>query len=84
MLWRLDTGIGAVGVPKPLSTFDRCAERKTSTSWCLASCACAGTLPDVIFEVLRSKPSLVSSEDKESEEAAKDTGAPTKRKQVDE
>jgi hypothetical protein len=42
------------------------------------------TLPDVIFEVLRSKPSLVASEDKESEEAAKDTGAPTKRKQVDE
>jgi Ran GTPase-activating protein (RanGAP) involved in mRNA processing and transport len=39
------------------------------------------TLPDVIFEVLRSKPSLVPSEDAEGkEEAAKDTDAPKKRK----
>jgi Ran GTPase-activating protein (RanGAP) involved in mRNA processing and transport len=42
------------------------------------------TLPDVIFEVLRSKPSLVPSEDTEDKEAAKDTGVPTKRKRGDE
>jgi hypothetical protein len=41
-------------------------------------------LPDVIFEVLRSKPSLVPSEDTEGKEAAKDTGAATKRKRGDE
>jgi hypothetical protein len=42
-------------------------------------------LPDVIFEVLRSKPSLVPSEDTAGkEEAAEDTGVPTKRKRVDE
>jgi Ran GTPase-activating protein (RanGAP) involved in mRNA processing and transport len=40
-------------------------------------------LPDVIFEVLRSKPSLVPSEDTEDKEAAKDTGVPTKRKRGD-
>jgi hypothetical protein len=38
------------------------------------------TLPDVIFEVLRSKPSLVPSEDTEGKEAAKVTGVPKKRK----
>jgi hypothetical protein len=37
-----------------------------------------GILPDVIFEVLRSKPSLVSSADTEGTEAAKDTGVPMK------
>jgi Ran GTPase-activating protein (RanGAP) involved in mRNA processing and transport len=42
------------------------------------------TLPDVIFEVLRSKPSLVPSEDTEGKEAAKDTGVPKKRKCGDE
>jgi hypothetical protein len=41
-------------------------------------------LPDVIFEVLCSKPSLVPSEDTESKEAAKDTGIRTKRKRGDE
>jgi hypothetical protein len=41
-------------------------------------------LPDVIFEVLRSKPSLVPSADIEGKEAAKDTGVPTKRKRGDE
>jgi Leucine-rich repeat (LRR) protein len=41
-------------------------------------------LPDVIFEVLRSKPSLVSSEHIEGKEAAKDTGVTTKRKRGDE
>jgi hypothetical protein len=39
------------------------------------------TLPDVIFEVLRSKPKLVPSE---GNEAVKDTGVPTKRKRGDE
>jgi Ran GTPase-activating protein (RanGAP) involved in mRNA processing and transport len=39
------------------------------------------TLPDVIFEVLRSEPKLVPSEDEEGKEAAKDTG---KRKHGDE
>jgi hypothetical protein len=34
------------------------------------------TFPDAIFEVLRSKPSLVSSEDVEGEEAADDTDIP--------
>ncbi len=38
------------------------------------------TLPDVIFEVLRSKPSLVPSEDTEAKEAVTDPG---KRKQGD-
>jgi hypothetical protein len=38
----------------------------------------------VIFEVLRSKPNLVPSEDTDGKEAAKDTGVPTKRKRVDE
>jgi hypothetical protein len=38
------------------------------------------TLPDVIFEVLRSKPSLVPSGYTEGNEAAKDTGVPTKLK----
>jgi Ran GTPase-activating protein (RanGAP) involved in mRNA processing and transport len=44
------------------------------------------TLPDVIFEVLRSKPSLVPSENTETskEEAATDTGLPKKRKHGDE
>jgi Ran GTPase-activating protein (RanGAP) involved in mRNA processing and transport len=41
-------------------------------------------LPDVIFEVLRSKPSLVPSEDTEGKEAAKDTCVPKKRKRGDE
>jgi hypothetical protein len=37
-------------------------------------------LPDVIFEVLRSEPSLVSSADAEGEEAAEDTVVQKKRK----
>jgi hypothetical protein len=41
-------------------------------------------LPDVMFEVLCSKPNLVPSEDTEVEEVAKDTGVPTKRKRGDE
>jgi hypothetical protein len=39
-----------------------------------------GILPDVIFEVLRSKPSLVPSEDTGGKEAAKDTGVLPKHK----
>jgi Ran GTPase-activating protein (RanGAP) involved in mRNA processing and transport len=43
------------------------------------------TLPDVIFEVLRSKSSLVPSDDTEGYwEAAKDTQVPKKRKRGDE
>jgi hypothetical protein len=42
------------------------------------------TLPDVIFEVLRSKPSLVPSEDTEGKEAAKHTDVPKKTKRGDE
>jgi hypothetical protein len=41
-------------------------------------------LPDVIFEVLRSEPNLVPSEDTEGKEAAEDTGVPKKRKRGDE
>jgi Ran GTPase-activating protein (RanGAP) involved in mRNA processing and transport len=41
-------------------------------------------LPDVIFQVLGSKPNLVPSEDTEGEEAAEDTGVPKKRKRGDE
>jgi hypothetical protein len=41
-------------------------------------------LPDVIFEVLRSKPSLVSSEDAEGNEAAEETVVQKKRKRDDE
>ena len=37
-------------------------------------------LPDVLFEMLRSKPSLVPSEGTEGKEAAIDTGVPKKRK----
>ncbi len=43
----------------------------------------AATLPDVIFEVLCSKPSLVPSEDTEGKGGAKDTGVATKRKRGD-
>jgi Ran GTPase-activating protein (RanGAP) involved in mRNA processing and transport len=42
------------------------------------------THPDVIFEGLRSKPSLVPPEDTYGKEAAKDTGVPKKRKRGDE
>jgi hypothetical protein len=42
------------------------------------------SLPDVIYEVLRSKPSLVPSEDTESKEAAIDTGVAMKRKRDNE
>jgi hypothetical protein len=42
------------------------------------------THPDVIFQVLRSKPHLVPSEDTEGKEATKDTGVPKKRKHGDE
>jgi hypothetical protein len=41
-------------------------------------------LPDVIFEVLRSKPNLVLSEDTDSKEVAKETGVRKKRKRSDE
>jgi hypothetical protein len=41
-------------------------------------------LPDVIFEVLLSKPNLVPSNDAEGKEPAKDTGVPKKRKRGDE
>jgi hypothetical protein len=40
-------------------------------------------LPGVIFEVLRSKPSLVPSEDTEGKEAAEDTGFAKRRKHGD-
>jgi hypothetical protein len=42
------------------------------------------TLPDVIFDVLRSKPSLVPSEDAGGKKAAQDTAVPKKRKRGDE
>jgi hypothetical protein len=74
---RLDARHGTCGVPKLLSPFVRCAERGATASWCLALCAFrVATLPDVIFEVLRSKPSLVPSEDTGGTEAAKDTDIP--------
>jgi hypothetical protein len=42
-------------------------------------------VPDVIFEVLRSKPSLVpSAETGGKKEAVEDTGVPNKRKRGDE
>jgi hypothetical protein len=44
----------------------------------------AATLPDVIFGVLRSKPSLMPSEDAEGKASAEDTGVPKKRKHSDE
>jgi Leucine-rich repeat (LRR) protein len=46
--------------------------------------ALVATLPTVLFELLRSKPSLVASEDTESKEAGIDTGVPNKRKRGDE
>jgi hypothetical protein len=42
------------------------------------------TLPDVIFDVLRSKPSLVPSEDTGGKEAAENTCVPQERKRDDE
>jgi hypothetical protein len=41
-------------------------------------------LPDVIFEVLGSKPNLVRSEDTQNKEAAEDTGIAKERKRGDE
>jgi hypothetical protein len=41
-------------------------------------------LPDVIFEVLRSKPSLLSSDETGGKEAVEDAGVPKKRKRGDE
>jgi hypothetical protein len=73
-------------VPKPLSPVDTCAEREASTRgvWPRALARVA-TLPDIIFEVLRSNPILVPTGDTESKEGgAKDTGVPTKRKRGDE
>ncbi len=52
--------------------------------WCHAIARVA-ILPDVVFEVLRSKPNLVPSEDTaEGKEAAIDTAVPKKRKRGDE
>jgi hypothetical protein len=42
------------------------------------------TYPDIIFEVLLSKPSLVPSEETNSKDAAQDTGFSKKRKHDDE
>jgi hypothetical protein len=86
MGWRVYAGNIAAGLPKPLSHFGTCAERESSVPWCLASCAYPNdcTIPDVIFEVLRSKPDLVATEDTEGkEEAVKDTGVPQIRKHDD-
>jgi Ran GTPase-activating protein (RanGAP) involved in mRNA processing and transport len=60
-------------------------ERRPPRGVWLHALARAATLPDVIFEALRSKPSLVPSENTESseEEAVKDTGIPKKRKRGD-
>ena len=41
------------------------------------------TYPDFMFEVLRSKPNLVLSEDTKSKEAAEDAGVSKKRKKHD-
>jgi Ran GTPase-activating protein (RanGAP) involved in mRNA processing and transport len=60
-------------------------ERRPPRGVWLRALARVATLPDVIFEVLRSKPNLVPSEDREGkEEAAKDTVVPQKRKRGDE
>jgi hypothetical protein len=74
MRWWLDAGNGTFGVPKPPSPFD------TPRGVWTHALARAATLPDVIFEVLRSKLRLVPSEDAGGKEATKDTGNPTKRK----
>jgi Ran GTPase-activating protein (RanGAP) involved in mRNA processing and transport len=44
----------------------------------------AATFPDVIFDMLCSKPNLVPSKDTEGKESAEDTGVPKKRKRGDE
>jgi hypothetical protein len=46
--------------------------------------ALAATLPDAIFDVLRSKPSLVPSADTEGKKADIDTGVSDKCKRCDE
>jgi hypothetical protein len=43
----------------------------------------AATFPDAIFEVLRSKPKLVPSEETDGKKVVKDTGVHTKRKRGD-
>jgi hypothetical protein len=81
----LDAGNGAVGIPKRFLLLIRTPEEtdRPRGVW-VHALARVAILPDVIFEVLRSKPSLVPSEDSEGKEAAKDTGVQTKRKRGDE
>jgi hypothetical protein len=69
MRGRLDAGNGTFGeeTDRPRGVWPHALAR-------------AATFPDAIFEMLRSKPSLVPSEDTEGTEAAKDTGIPKKRK----
>ena len=48
--------------------------------WPRALARVLATLPDVMFEVLRSVPYWVSSEDADGKEAAENTKVPKKRK----
>jgi hypothetical protein len=78
-------GNGTFRMPEPLYPFDRAPEERLPPrgvgSHALARVA---ILPDVIVEVLRSKPSLVPSEETRCKEAAEDTGVPKERKRGDE
>jgi hypothetical protein len=81
---RLDVGNGTFGYRNRFPPLIRPKEKLPPRVVWPQALARAATLPNVIFEVLRSKPSLVPSEDTEGNEAAKDIGVPKKRKHGDE
>jgi hypothetical protein len=85
MQWRRMQGMERLGCRNRFLPLIRALEERLSPRgvWSHALARVA-TLPDVIFEVLRSNPSLVPSKDTDGKEAAKDTGVPTKRKRGDE
>jgi hypothetical protein len=75
-----DAGNGAVAVPKPFFFLIRePQERHPLRDIWPRAFARVATLPDVIFEVLRSKPSLVPSEETGVKELVEAIGVPKKR-----
>jgi hypothetical protein len=68
----MDAEIPTIGVPKPLSPLIRVPKERLPPHgvWPRALARLA-TLPDIIFEVLRTKPNLVPFEDSKGKKAAK-------------